>query len=210
MHDESSTKTWRHPKGQVDQHSSDFHWRETLAANMLMGSFVRFARLYTTSRTTMMGKNMRGTFSFALLAICMVISLGFLVPAAVGQPPDTGFGQNVKEVYFPFNIYNKVVTPATLDANADWLKQNPDAKMWIQGYADPRGDIVYNLVLSYKRAQWVKAQLVKRGVDESRIGYATGWGKLYQTCAQSDDTCFQQNRRVDVVAPESMMFHSAQ
>ena len=82
--------------------------------------------------------------------------------------------------------------------------------MWIQGYADPRGDIVYNLVLSYKRAQWVKAQLVKRGVDESRIGYATGWGKLYQNCAQADDTCFQQNRRVDVVAPESMMFHSAQ
>ena len=55
--------------------------------------------------------------------------------------------------------------------------------MWIQGYADPRGDIVYNLVLSYRRAQWVKEQLVKRGVDESRIEYATGWGKLYQTCA---------------------------
>ncbi len=157
-----------------------------------------------------MGKNVRGTLT--LLAICMVISLGFLVPAAVGQPPDApaSFGGNVREVYFPFNIYNKVIDAATLDANAEWLKQNPDAKMWIQGYADPRGDIVYNLVLSYKRAQWVKAQLVKRGVDESRIGYATGWGKLYQNCAQPDDSCFQQNRRVDVVAPESMMFHFAQ
>ena len=158
----------------------------------------------------MMRKNVRGNLT--LLAICMVLSLGFLVSTAVGQPPDTatGFGQNVKEVYFPFNIYNRIITPETLDANAAWLKQNPDAKMWIQGYADPRGDIVYNLVLSYKRAQWVKAQLVKRGVEESRIGYATGWGKLYQTCPQSDDTCFQQNRRVDVVAPESMMFHPAQ
>ena len=157
-----------------------------------------------------MGKNLRGILT--LLAICSVISLGILVPTAVGQPPDTstGFGQNVKEVYFPFNVSNKVIDPAILDANAEWLKQNPDAKMWIQGYADPRGDIVYNLLLSYKRAQWVKAQLVKRGVDESRIGYATGWGKLYQNCAQADDSCFQQNRRVDVVAPESMMFHSAQ
>ena len=157
-----------------------------------------------------MGKNALGTF--LLLAICIVISLGFLVPTAVGQPPDTSasFGGNVKEVYFPLNIYNKVIDPKTLDANAAYLKQNPDAKMWIAGYADPRGDTVYNLVLSYKRAQWVKAQLVKRGVDESRIGYATGWGKLYQTCAQSDDSCFQQNRRVDVVAPESMMFHFAQ
>ncbi len=147
------------------------------------------------------------------VAVCLAVLLGVAVPMALGQPPSDpapSFGGNVKEVYFPFNIYNKIIDPATLDANASYLKQNPDAKMWIQGYADPRGDIVYNLVLSYKRAQWVKAQLVKRGVEESRIGYATGWGKLYQTCAQTDDSCMQQNRRVDVVAPESMMFHWAQ
>jgi outer membrane protein OmpA-like peptidoglycan-associated protein len=47
---------------------------------------------------------------------------------------------------------------------------------------------------------------VKRGVDESRIGYATGWGKLYQTCEAKDDNCFQQNRRVDVVPPEDLLF----
>jgi len=82
--------------------------------------------------------------------------------------------------------------------------------MWIQGYADPRGDVVYNLVLSYRRAQWVKSQFVKRGVDASRIEFATGWGKLYQTCTQADDACFQQNRRVDVVSPASMMFHGGQ
>ena len=122
-------------------------------------------------------------------------------------PQTQAFNQNVKEVYFPFNIYNRIIDKAVLDANAAWLKQNPDAKMWIQGYADPRGDIVYNLVLSYRRAQWVKAQLVQRGVDESRIGYATGWGKLYQTCQQQDDKCFQQNRRVDVVPPEDLLFH---
>jgi outer membrane protein OmpA-like peptidoglycan-associated protein len=147
------------------------------------------------------------------VGVCLAVLLGVAAPMAIGQPPSDpapSFGGNVKEVYFPFNIYNKIIDPATLDANAAYLKQNPDTKMWIQGYADPRGDIVYNLVLSYKRAQWVKAELVKRGVDESRIGYATGWGKLYQTCAQTDDSCMQQNRRVDVVAPESMMFHWAQ
>ena len=147
------------------------------------------------------------------VGVCLAVLLAVAAPMAFGQPPSDpapSFGGNVKEVYFPFNIYNKIIDPATLDANASYLKQNPDTKMWIQGYADPRGDIVYNLVLSYKRAQWVKDQLVKRGVEESRIGYATGWGKLYQTCNQGDDTCFQQNRRVDVVAPESMMFHWAQ
>jgi outer membrane protein OmpA-like peptidoglycan-associated protein len=148
------------------------------------------------------------------IAGCL-IALVLLCPdvPAFGQaasPQTAAFDQNVKEVYFPFNVYNHVVDGAVLDANAAWLKRNPDAKMWIQGYADPRGDIVYNLVLSYRRAQWVKAQLVKRGVDESRIGYATGWGKLYQNCQQSDDKCFQQNRRVDTFPPEDLMFHWGQ
>jgi peptidoglycan-associated lipoprotein len=146
-------------------------------------------------------------------AFCLALMIACLAPLAAAQASAAqtqGANSNVKEVYFPFNIYNKIIDPAVLDANAAWLTQNPDFKMWIQGYADPRGDIVYNLVLSYRRAQWVKAQLVKRGVDESRIGYATGWGKLYQTCQASDEQCFQQNRRVDVVSPDSMMFHWGQ
>lgn len=145
-------------------------------------------------------------FLFALVLVCPANQ----AVAQTASPQTAAFSQNVKEVYFPFNIYNRIIDKAVLDSNAAWLIQNPDVKMWIQGYADPRGDIVYNLVLSYRRAQWVKAQLVKRGVDESRVGYATGWGKLYQTCAQSDDKCFQQNRRVDTVQPEDMMFHWGQ
>jgi outer membrane protein OmpA-like peptidoglycan-associated protein len=161
-----------------------------------------------------MGKSLRhrNIYRAVLFVLCLFITLGVMAPMAAAAPPDQSqsFGGNVKEVYFPFNIYNKVIDPKTLDANADYLKQNPGSKIWIQGYADPRGDIVYNLVLSYHRAQWVKAQLVKRGVDASRIEYATGWGKLYQTCEQKDDSCFQQNRRADTVTPESQMFHWAQ
>ena len=146
----------------------------------------------------------------AFTAVLFLAVLGLAAVQAVAQtasPQTQAFNQNVKEVYFPFNIYNRIIDKATLDSNAEWLKQNPDAKIWIQGYADPRGDIVYNLVLSYRRAQWIKAQLVQRGVDESRIGYATGWGKLYQNCQAQDDKCFQQNRRVDVVPPEDLLFH---
>lgn len=113
--------------------------------------------------------------------------------------------QNVKEVYFPFNIYTKVIDPAVLDADAAWLKQHPDAKFWIQAYADIRGDVVYNLVLSYRRAQWIKSSLVSRGVNEAQIGFATGWGKLYQVCKQKDEACFQKNRRGDMIAPELLM-----
>lgn len=146
-------------------------------------------------------------------AVGVALVLACLAPMASGQTISAAaqaVTQNVKEVYFPFNIYNRAIDPKVLDANAEWLKQNPDGKLWIQGYADPRGDIVYNLVLSYHRAQWVKSQLVKRGVDGSQIEFATGWGKLYQTCQASDDKCFQQNRRTDVVPAETMMFHWGQ
>ena len=145
-----------------------------------------------------------------LAGLLFVAVLVWPVHQAVAQtasPQTPAFGQNVKEAYFPFDIYSRIVNNEVLDPNAAWLKQNPDAKMWIQGYADPRGDIVYNLVLSYRRAQWIKTQLVQRGIDESRIGYATGWGKLYQNCEAKDDQCFQQNRRVDTVPPEDLLFH---
>jgi len=112
--------------------------------------------------------------------------------------------QNVKGVYFPFNIYSRIIDPKVLDADAYWLANHTESPLWIQGYADIRGDIFYNLVLSYRRAQFVKAKLVKAGVSESRIQFATGWGKLYPVCQATDEQCYQQQRRVDVVPPDAM------
>ena len=116
-------------------------------------------------RTSTLGNIARSRNTIAMLraAVGLALLLVCLAPLAAGQTVSAqaqAVNQNVKEVYFPFNIYNRVIDPAVLDANAAWLKQNPDGKLWIQGYADPRGDIVYNLVLSYHRAQWVKSQLV--------------------------------------------------
>jgi len=127
------------------------------------------------------------------------------IASASASPQAQEFSRSVKEVYFPLNVYNKVIDPAVLDRNAEWLKQHPDAHFWIQGYADIRGDIVYNLVLSYRRAQWIKQSLISRGVNESQIGFATGWGKLYPVCGQNDADCFQKNRRADMVIPDLLV-----
>jgi len=112
--------------------------------------------------------------------------------------------QNIKAIYFPFNIYNRVTNQDVLTTDGTWLNQNTASPMWIQGYADIRGDIFYNLVLSYRRAQHVKAALMKSGVDGSRIQFATGWGKLYPACNGTDEACYQQQRRVDIVPPDTM------
>ncbi len=125
-------------------------------------------------------------------------------PAAGASPQAQEFTQNVKEVYFPFNIYTRVVDRSVLNSDAEWLKQHPDSHLWIQGYADIRGDIFYNLVLSYRRAQFIKSTLVKGGVNESQIGFATGWGKLYPICQATDDSCYQKQRRADIIPPDTM------
>ncbi len=89
----------------------------------------------------------------------LLLAAAVLLPAAkleAQAPQAEEFSQNVKQVYFPLNVYTKVINPAVLDSDAEWLKQHPDAQFWIQGYADIRGDILYNLVLSYRRAQLFK------------------------------------------------------
>src|SRR5208337_1488144 len=140
-----------------------------------------------------------------------LLAAAVLLPAArlEAQAASSEFSQNVKEVYFPFNVYKKINNPAVLNQDAEWLKQHSDANFWIQGYADVRGDIFYNLVLSYRRAQFVKTSLAKQGVSESRIGFATGWGKLYPVCAETvkAEDCYQKNRYVDMVLPEMEMLH---
>jgi len=142
------------------------------------------------------------TGTTVLLLVVLVLSMG----TALAQNPFTSqtpeFSQNVKTVLFPFNVYNRVENPDVLMANADWLKQHPDATFWLQGRADSRGDVVYNLALSYRRAQFIKSNLLKSGVSQSQVGFATGWGKLYPVCDNTNESCYQDNRRVDIVQPD--------
>jgi len=142
-----------------------------------------------------------GTMS--LLSLMLIFSTGTASAQSsifTSQTPE--FSQNVKTVLFPFNVYNRVENPDVLTADASWLKDHPDAHFWIQGRADSRGDVVYNLALSYRRAQFIKQDLVKSGVNSSQIGFATGWGKLYPVCGSQNESCWQDNRRADIVQPD--------
>lgn len=139
----------------------------------------------------------------AIVVATLVLSSGSASAQSsifTSQTPE--FSQNVKTVLFPFNVYNRLENPDVLQADADWLKQHPEANFWIQGRADSRGDVVYNLALSYRRAQFIKQDLMKSGVNSSQIGFATGWGKLYPVCDSQNESCWQDNRRADIVQPD--------
>jgi peptidoglycan-associated lipoprotein len=104
--------------------------------------------------------------------------------------------ENVKDIHFDFNRADlRPADQSILESDAQWLKAHPGVIITIEGDADDRGDIVYNLSLSDQRATTTEAALVSLGVPANQIEYATGWGKLYPVCTQDDDSCWQQNRR---------------
>lgn len=106
------------------------------------------------------------------------------------------FEQGVKDIHFDFDRADlRDEDRAILSANAEWLKAHPDMIITLEGSADDRGDIVYNLVLSGARAAVTKDALVQLGVPAGQIAFATGWGKLYPVCTEQDENCWSQNRR---------------
>jgi len=104
---------------------------------------------------------------------------------------------DLKDVLFDFDADESISNQAILQATAVWLKDHPNVRVRRAGYTEPRGNIISNLILSQKRAETVKRQLVDLGVGKSRIVFATGWGELYPNCLESTEECWKQNRRVE-------------
>jgi outer membrane protein OmpA-like peptidoglycan-associated protein len=109
---------------------------------------------------------------------------------------EESFNQNLKEVLFARNEFDRCLNPEALDDDARWLKEHPGARFFIDGYASKRGETIYNLVLSQRRADWVKQSLLSRGVSESQIRLSVGWGELYPTCVDETDECRAKNKLV--------------
>jgi len=104
--------------------------------------------------------------------------------------------QNVKDIHFDYDRAElRPEDRSILESDAKWLKDHPGVIITIEGDADDRGDIVYNLSLSDLRATTAENTLVALGVPASQIEHAVGWGKLYPICAQADENCWEQNRR---------------
>ena len=58
---------------------------------------------------------------------------------------------------------------AELDQFAQYLSQNQDAKIHVEGYTDIKGKPTYNVALGMRRAQSVAEYLKQNGVKETQI-----------------------------------------
>ncbi len=68
----------------------------------------------------------------------------------------------------------------------------------IEGHCDERGTGSYNLALGDRRANAAKEYLVSLGIDGSRIK-TVSYGKERPFCTDSNESCWQQNRRAHLV-----------
>jgi len=105
-------------------------------------------------------------------------------------------------VYFDFNKATiRSVSFALLDDVAHAMKDNPTIKVEIQGHTDSVGDDDYNLKLSQKRAESVRAYLVRKGIDGERM-VPKGYGENVPIADNRTKEGRDQNRRVEFVITE--------
>ena len=89
-----------------------------------------------------------------------------------------------------------------LDNLAQFLTKYPDRDIAIEGFTDSTGTKELNQQLSEKRAWSVKAALVARGIQSTRID-ARGYGPSFPVASNETPTGRQLNRRVEIVIDPS-------
>jgi peptidoglycan-associated lipoprotein len=104
-----------------------------------------------------------------------------------------------RNIYFDYNSDAvKAEFRPVVEAHAQYLKTHQDAKVILQGNTDERGTREYNLSLGQRRSVSVKKALNLLGVQDQQIE-TVSYGEEKASVNCTDEDCFQQNRRVDVV-----------
>jgi len=93
------------------------------------------------------------------------------------------------------------ISNAALDELAALLTSHPTIKITLVGHTDNVGKADYNQRLSEARVVSVKSELVKRGIDGTRIG-TVGKGMTEPIASNSTPEGRAENRRVEIIIDE--------
>jgi peptidoglycan-associated lipoprotein len=105
------------------------------------------------------------------------------------------FSRNVKDIYFDYDMYDvRADQQGSLKGDAQFLQEHSNIHVTIEGHCDERGSTEYNLALGASRADAVKNALIQAGVGGDRIK-TISYGKEKPFCTESNESCWQQNRR---------------
>ena len=111
----------------------------------------------------------------------------------------TPAGAPLQDVYYEFDSIDLTADgEAILKKNAAWMKDNPAARVEVEGHCDDVGSAEYNLALGARRAQIARDFLVKEGIDSERL-VTISYGKEAPACFDPDEQCRIKNRRARFV-----------
>ena len=116
--------------------------------------------------------------------------------AATSEPTmDQLWNTNVRDAFFDFNKADiRSDAREALGKTADFLRNHAELKATIEGHCDERGSTEYNLALGDRRASAVKQYLISLGISADRLN-TVSFGKEKPFCTESNEACWQQNRR---------------
>ena len=121
-------------------------------------------------------------------------------PGAYGPADlDTDACLRNKVVYF--DLDQDALKPefqAAMACHAKYLRDRPSSRMTLEGNADERGSREYNLGLGERRGNAVNSALQAAGGSASQLTVVS-YGEERPVCTQSDESCWSQNRRVEIV-----------
>lgn len=104
-----------------------------------------------------------------------------------------------EDIYFEFD--SSLLLPMArevLNRKADWLRENPDASVIIEGHCDERGTNAYNIALGDRRAESAKAYLTDLGIDDVRLT-TISYGEERPVDPGHNEEAWAKNRRAHFV-----------
>jgi peptidoglycan-associated lipoprotein len=125
-------------------------------------------------------------------------------PAAPVATLEQRVSSDLQDAYFDYDksdIRPDAREALTKDAAAlkSILADFPNATIMVEGNTDERGSAEYNIGLGDRRATSAKDFLVQLGVPADKLR-TISYGKERPVCTESNEACWQKNRRVHFAA----------
>jgi len=109
------------------------------------------------------------------------------------EDPDLDF----PVIHFEFNDYAiRSEDMEKVELMGRWMNNFPEKAVRIEGHADERGSIDYNMSLGEKRADEVKNALIRSGIDAKRIKIVS-YGEERPVDPASNEDAWFENRRAE-------------
>ena len=116
--------------------------------------------------------------------------------SAPPEEPDEAI-YDLEMVYFAYD--KSIITTAfgeALQKNYEWIAENPDVQIQLEGHCDERGTNEYNLALGERRAKAVFDYLISLGASPSQFSLVS-FGEERPADQGSNEVAWRKNRRVE-------------